>query len=110
MDEREMVDTLYSLWARTTGAGDCEWFVDGNTIEDHERDGWEHLIAHCLDAQDAEFVAAIHNALPELVKRYHAALDECDRSDADRDSRECRIAELEMEVAELKEDLAGLVG
>jgi hypothetical protein len=110
VDERELVDTVYRLWSKTTGAGDCEWFVDGNTIEAHERDGWEHLIGHCLGPEDAEFIAAIHNALPELVRRYHAALDEAERTDQQRDGRECRIAELEMEVAELKEDLAGLVG
>jgi hypothetical protein len=84
--------------------------VDGNTIEAHEADGWEHLVANCLDPDDAAFVAAIHNALPELVRRFHAALDEVEVVDLDRDSRECRIAELEMEIAELKEDLAGLVG
>jgi hypothetical protein len=33
------------------------------------------------------------------------AVDESDRLDYDADSRECRIAELEMEVQELKEKL-----
>jgi hypothetical protein len=61
--------------------------------------------------------------LPELVRRALAAFDEAERVDQDRDSRECRIAELEIalaeelanvahlqsQVVELEADLEGLI-
>jgi hypothetical protein len=114
VDEREMIDTLYSLWAKTTGVGDCYWDYEDIWEDFNLRavnsDGELTFLGYTEIESDADWITAIHGAFPELVRRFHTALDECDRADSDRDSRECRIAELEMEVAELKEDLQGLVG
>jgi hypothetical protein len=42
----------------------------------------------------------IFDAFPQIVRQYNTALDEAERADFDKDSRECRIAELEMELSE----------
>lgn len=114
MDEREMIDTLYSLWAKTTGATDRYWDYEDKWEDFNLRavgsDGELTFLGYAERESDADWITAIHGAFPELVKRYLAALDYADRADNNTDSRECRIAELEMEVAELKEDLQGLVG
>jgi hypothetical protein len=59
--------------------------------------------------EDADFITAIHGCFPDLIRTVLAALDEADRADFDKDSRECRIAELEAELAELRADLEGLI-
>jgi hypothetical protein len=38
------------------------------------------------------------------------AMDEAERADYRKDERECRIAELELELKELRADLEGLLG
>jgi len=108
MDEREMVDVLYGLWSKAT-AGEWALCEDGNLMST-DSTGWENYVAFTVSEDDAAFMSAVHSAMPELVKRYHAALDEAEGKDYAQDSLMCRIAELEIEVADLKDDLAGLVG
>ena len=119
MNERERVDELYQMWAKTTAAGNGEWdieedlqskYVDVVSIDTDESIGFT------MDRADAGFITAVHSAFPELVRLFHSALDEADRADHDKDARECRIAELEValaeelaHVAELKSDLEGLI-
>lgn len=114
MEDREFFDELYRLWSKTTGAEKCYWdyrqLADGVChIEAVEQDGWGHPVANHLEDADADWITAVHGCFPDLVRRLYAALDEADRADYDRDSRECRIAELEAEVADLKADLEGLI-
>jgi hypothetical protein len=40
-----------------------------------------------------------------LIRGTREALDEAERADRQRDERECRIAELEIEVAALRKEL-----
>jgi hypothetical protein len=129
MDERDFFDHLYQLWSKTTQAKDGAWEVidDGEHIlvdvESTDKDGWEQTIGFSMYKHDAEFITQVHSALPELVRRALAAFDEAERVDQDRDSRECRIAELEIalaeelanvahlqsQVVELEADLEGLI-
>lgn len=110
MEDREFFDHLYQLWSKTTGAQDMYWMPeeDGQAFgkplfrlmavgqEDESR---KHLASFLRD-EDADFITAIHGCFPDLVRRLNSALDEADRADYDRDSRECRIAELESELME----------
>lgn len=114
MDDREFFDKLYQMWVKTTRAEDRFW--------DYQKDTWPGLftirsvgpdgensvmtIAENLFEFDADWITAVHGCFPDLMRKLHYALDEADRADFDRDSRECRIAELEAEVAELKAALA----
>ncbi len=93
MQERELADKLYQQWSKTD------------------------------DPQDPEWCQMIFDAFPQIVRQYNTALDEADRADFDKDSRECRIAELEValaeelanvahlqaQVVELEADLEGLI-
>lgn len=106
MDDRDFFDHLYQLWSKTTGAQDMYWMpVQDELHNDSDifavgEDEQKKLVASFLSDEDADFITAIHGCLPDLVRRLNAALDEADRADHERDSRECRIAELEMELME----------
>lgn len=108
MDDRDFVDHLFQVWAKTPGAENTYWMP-----ELYEDGGWWDLyavgqdesrkrVASHLSEEAADFISAIHGCLPDLVRRLHMALDEADRADYDRDSRECRIAELELALDEEK--------
>jgi len=110
------------LWSKTTGAKDRYWdyhWHDGKGvcyIDSVGEDGERKRIASYLADEDADFIAAVHGCFPDLIRTVLAAMDEADRADFDKDSRECRIAELESALAEaqagladLKADLEGLI-
>jgi hypothetical protein len=100
-DVREFLDTVYVSWPRTTcvEAGYWEARKVGDTFEvvAVTREQEEQVVATGLAEADANFIAQVHTALPEVIRQAHTALDEADRADADRDEREQRIAALELE-------------
>lgn len=107
MEDRDFFDKLYQLWQSTTGAEDRFWMPEKNS--DHSgrwniyavgEDKSRKLLASGLTENDSDFITAMHGCLPDLWRRLHSALDEADRADYERDSRECRIAELEVALAE----------
>jgi hypothetical protein len=102
MDERDFIDQLYAEWVKTTASDSAYWQPREGGVVAVDTEQNEIPIAVGMTAADADFVAAVHRCIPDLVRRVHEALDEADRADAERDGRECRIAELELEVAELK--------
>lgn len=116
MDDRDFFDHLYQQWTKTTGAENQFWmpekYKDGTerwklyaVAEDESR----RLVASEIHSEeDADFIAGVHGCLADLWRRLHAALDEADTADYARDERECRIFELESEVAELKQIIEGL--
>ena len=113
--EDEFFDELYQLWSKTTGAGDRFWMPEhiGDPTHRHNvyavaEDGSKTLVARDMPEVDAEFVAGLHGALPDLIRRLHDAVSEADQFDHDRDSRECRIAELELELMEMKQIISNL--
>jgi hypothetical protein len=115
MDDKDFLDKMYQMWANTTGAQDRYWdyqkdgkdyFFNVNAVGE---DGDNKFVASVLLDEDADFITAIHGCFPDLIRTVLAALDEADRADFDKDARECRIAELEAELAELRADLEGLI-
>lgn len=112
--EAEFFDELYQLWSMTTGAGDRYWMPE--EFDDRSgrfklyaiADEFRTLVATGLNERDAEFVAGLHGAVPDLIRALHEAVAEAERADYDRDSRECRIAELELELSELKQVISNL--
>jgi len=111
MEDRDFFDHLYQLWSKTTGAKDRYWMPDADTDFDLYRiwavgeNDSRKPVASFLADEDADFITAVHGCLPDLIRRLHTALDEADRLDYDKDSRECRIAELELENQEIREQL-----
>jgi len=121
--DAEFFDEIYQLWSMTTGAGDRYWmpeeFDDRSgpptptplrfklyAVAEDEKP--RKLIATGLDERDAEFISGLHGAVPDLIRALHEAVAEAERVDYDRDSRECRIAELELELSELKQVISNL--
>lgn len=66
------------------------------------------LVASGLNEADADFITAIHGCFADLWRRLHSALDEADACDYERDTRECRIMELECELQEKVKIINGL--
>ncbi|WP_078345368.1 hypothetical protein [Mycobacteroides chelonae] len=122
MDIREFLDELYSMWAKTTGAEKTywmpkeqpdDWLDDGSGGEYREPgEGWDlwslneeqnqELLGNLLNEVDANFITAIHGALPDLVRRTHEALDEADRLDEQRDEQENEKADLMVKILALE--------
>ncbi|QJD52093.1 hypothetical protein PBI_MA5_41 [Mycobacterium phage MA5] len=124
MEDRDFFDLLHQQWAKTTGAEDTFWAVEEDTehyaagpgtfniwavsqqaSKDPDAVDGRKFVASFEREEDADFIAAVHGCVPDLTRRLHMALDEADRADYDRDSRECRLAELELENAELRREL-----
>lgn len=115
MESRDFFDKLYQMWARTTYAKDRYWDFQPDAAELHQinavgEEGDSIPVAWGLYEGDADWITALHGCFPDLHRALNEALDEADRLDFERDKQEIRIAELEIEVADLKDDLAGLVG
>jgi hypothetical protein len=111
MEDREFFDHLYQLWSKTTGADGMFWMPERHEAKGRGPMGVFYIqavneqqetkrIASYLSDEDADFITAIHGCFADLVRRLHNALDEAERADYDKDSRECRIAELELELME----------
>jgi len=103
MESHDFFDKLYQMWTRTTHAQDRYWdyqeTADGDLDISAVGEGGEKLfVGYTASEPDADFITAMHGCFPDLYRCLNVALDEADRADLDRDSRECRIAELEMEV------------
>ena len=115
-EDRQLFDELYQLWASTTSASNLYWmpveYVDGTGrfklyAVDPETDE-KTLIASELNEPDAEFIAGLHGAIPDLVRRLHDAVDEAVRADERRDEAESWLADLELENHGLKEEIVAL--
>ena len=113
MDDNDFFDLLYAQWTKTTGAGDSYWMPEEDTEHYAGGPGTYNIWAVNADQSkapvwsfeyedDADFITAIHGCFGDLVRQLHAALDEAERYNVNRDERECRIAELELENAELE--------
>jgi len=62
-----------------------------------------HLwVAAGLSEADADWITTVHGSMPDLVRRLHAALDEADRADRERDDMVHRVIVLEQQVARLR--------
>lgn len=103
-DDKRFFDELYQMWSKTTGAGDSFWMPEEDVpfsgqfqIRVVGEDGPGALVAAFLKDEDADFITAMHGALPELIRRLHDATDEAVRLDEARDMAEGRLAEALME-------------
>lgn len=115
MDDRDFFDEIYQQWSKTTGAEDRFWMPEEHFDKSGRfnvyavgQDESRKLVASGLSERDADWITALHGCFADLHRRLHSALDEADRADYERDSRECRIAELEAEVDHYKEIVANL--
>lgn len=117
MDDRDFFDTIYAGFTNTTRAADTFWMPE--KAEDVEgvwhiwavdKDQMKTWIGDMNAEEDAGFLCSLHGALPDLVRRLHAALDEADRADREHDQREQEIGRLSLENMELSERIKHLEG
>ena len=119
MDDTEFLDLLYQQWSKTTWAENGYWSYDEITYDqDQDYETTFDVVANTEEADkfvgnffsqaDAEFVTAMHGCFPDLYRALLDAQDEAERADYDRDSRECLIAELEIENTRLEAELLKL--
>ena len=114
MDEREFLDSVYALWAKTTWAENAYWMPeevvnvpgkfkihavtrDPETLEEDRK-----LVATYLSDEDADFITALHGSFPDIYRRALEAYDEADRLDVERDEAVGRIFDLESEIQQLR--------
>lgn len=103
METPEFLDHLYQLWTKTTHASDRFWDFQPeggglHAINAVGEDGGSLPVAWGVYEADADWITALHGCFPDLYRVTNEALDEAARLDLERDSRECRIAELEAEL------------
>lgn len=107
MDDLDFLDLIYSEWTKTTGDEHTYWMSEEDTAAYARLGGWlvwavdaeqkKTFIASFDHEVDADFVAAMHGCLADLVRRLHTAIDEAERFEVQRDEQEGRIAELVLE-------------
>ncbi|QFG04616.1 hypothetical protein PBI_KEZIACHARLES14_40 [Mycobacterium phage Keziacharles14] len=115
-DHGEFFDELYQQWSKTTGAKDTYWMVE----EDRDEHIWYAVIAfnpsdesktvigRFHEEADADFVAGLNGAIPDLIRHLGEATDRADRLDEARDRAEGIAADALLETAGLKEQIRDL--
>lgn len=119
-EDRQLFDEIYQLWSKTTGAEKCYWMPvrvgypgDGLNwdIRSVNPETEESVYVGSLKYDDdAEFIAGLHSALPDLIRLLHNAVDEAVRADEHRDEAENEMFKLVVENMELCQEIEELRG
>ncbi|ANU79461.1 hypothetical protein Gompeii16_43 [Mycobacterium phage Gompeii16] len=107
---QDFLDKLYQVFSQTTGAEDRFWVVERDNTGVSEvfavgQDESRWLIGGFLHEQDADFIASIHGALADMVRRSMEAIDDASRLELERDNLMGRVFDLELEIQGLKSEL-----
>ncbi|WNM66709.1 hypothetical protein SEA_PASCALRANGO_44 [Mycobacterium phage PascalRango] len=108
---QEFCDRIYQVFSQTTGAEDRFWVVEKGAhgvvfdIFAVGQDESRWLIGGFLHEQDADFIASIHGALADMVRRSMEAVDDAARLELERDNLMGRVFDLELEIQGLKSEL-----
>ncbi|AVO25651.1 hypothetical protein SEA_MCGUIRE_44 [Mycobacterium phage McGuire] len=110
MEFQDFLDKLYQVFSQTTGAEDRFWVVERDNTGVSEvfavgQDESRWLIGGFLHEQDADFIASIHGALADMVRRSMEAIDDAARLELERDNLMGRVFDLELEIQGLKSEL-----
>lgn len=116
IDDLDFLDLIYSEWTKTTGDEHTYWMseedeghyaVGPNTwaVWAVDKEQQKQFIASFNHEVDADFTAAMHGCLGDLVRRAHTAIDEAERFECQRDEQEGRIADIVLEYEEQIESL-----
>ncbi|AXC33688.1 hypothetical protein SEA_MRYOLO_41 [Mycobacterium phage Mryolo] len=108
---QDFLDKLYQVFSQTTGAEDCFWVVEkdgGHTTYDVwavSQDESRLWIGSFHSEDDADFIASIHGAIADMVRRSMEAIDDAARLELERDNLMGRVFDLELEIQGLKSEL-----
>ena len=110
MQDDEFFDMMYTLWAKTTGAGDSYWRYDDElecdrvAITSVSQDG-EEPVAAFVGQHDAEFITAVHGCFGDLIRKLRDLEDENARLDERVDKVEAEMLDLILVNQSLEDDL-----
>ncbi|ALF02183.1 hypothetical protein SEA_LADYBIRD_42 [Mycobacterium phage LadyBird] len=114
--DHEFFDILYQQWTKSTLAEHGYWMPEEdesfpgsfNLIAVHQSKDERRPIAAFMDEADAEFVAGLHGAVPDLIRRLHEAIDEAVRKDEQNDIAQGQLADALLENEGLKAQILEL--
>ncbi|QDM57777.1 hypothetical protein SEA_CARLYLE_43 [Mycobacterium phage Carlyle] len=111
MEFQEFCDRIYQVFSQTTGAEDRFWVVEKDddfgvfeVFAVGQDESKTHIGAFANEA-DADFLASIHGALADMVRRSMEAIDDAARLELERDNLMGRVFDLELEIQGLKSEL-----
>ncbi|AVI04360.1 hypothetical protein SEA_UGENIE5_39 [Mycobacterium phage Ugenie5] len=115
-DHEEFFDQIYQQWSQTTGAKDTYWMPEEdesfpgcfNLVAFNPNDESKTPLAAFLSEEDADFIAGLHGAIPDLVRHLGEATDRAERLDEARDKAEGAYADVLLENAALREEIRAL--
>jgi len=108
-EDNRFFDELYQQWSKTTGAKDTYWMPEEDSVSYAGGEGtfciWavnmateeRKFIASVDRDEDAEFIAGLHGAVPDLIRRLHEAVEEAVRADEANDMAQGQLAEALLE-------------
>lgn len=104
-EDKLFFDELYQQWSKTSGNSNTYWMP----VQDED----EHLqwqlfavdqatdertwIGSVHSEADADFIAGLHGAIPDLIRRLHEAVDEAVRKDEANDIAQGQLADALLE-------------
>ncbi|ALF00906.1 hypothetical protein SEA_SERENITY_39 [Mycobacterium phage Serenity] len=114
--DHEFFDVLYQQWAKSTWAEHRYWMPER---DDDENIPWQIFavdqvtkertwIGSVFNEADADFIAGLHGAVPDLIRRLHEAIDEATRKDEANDIAQGQLAEALLENEGLKAQILEL--
>ncbi|AOQ28156.1 hypothetical protein SEA_DUDELITTLE_38 [Mycobacterium phage DudeLittle] len=114
--DHQFFDILYQQWSATTGAEHSYWMPEEdesfpgsfNLIAVHQEKDERRPLAAFMDQADAEFVAGLHGAVPDLIRRLHDAIDEATRKDEANDIAQGQLADALLENIGLRAEILEL--
>ncbi|QWS69619.1 hypothetical protein SEA_ASHBALLER_45 [Mycobacterium phage Ashballer] len=108
---QDFLDKIYQVFSQTTGAEDRFWAVEEDddfgvfevfAVGQDESRVW---VGRLRSEADADFVASIHGAIADMVRRAMEAIDDAARLELERDNLMGRVFDLELEIQGLKSEL-----
>ncbi|ATW60170.1 hypothetical protein SEA_PH8S_42 [Mycobacterium phage Ph8s] len=116
--DHEFFDILYQQWSKSTWAEHSYWMPEEDqsfpgcfniiAVDQSKEEKNRNPIAAFLKEEDAEFIAGLHGAVPDLIRRLHEAIDEATSKDEARDRAEANLAEAYLENQALRDRILDL--
>ncbi|QDP44624.1 hypothetical protein SEA_NOTHINGSPECIAL_40 [Mycobacterium phage NothingSpecial] len=114
--DHQFFDILYQQWSQTTLAEHGYWMPEEdesfpgcfNLIAVHHTEDERRPLAAFMSEEDAEFVAGLHGAVPDLIRRLHEAIDLAARKDEQNDIAQGQLADALLENHALRERIVDL--
>ncbi|ASJ79736.1 hypothetical protein KIY85_gp39 [Mycobacterium phage Heffalump] len=114
--DHQFFDILYQQWSQTTNASSAYWIVKED-LDEHlqyqiiavdRNTQAETWIGSFHSEADADFVAGLNGAVPDLIRRLHDATDEATRKDEANDIAQGQLADALLENIGLRAEILEL--